>query len=88
MDLVIKSVMSWRNSHWSEQYWFWYAPIRNGIGRSSELLLNNVQGEFEVGVAKTIQFINSVGVTTTLNYAGGSALGPLVPFSNGDYNNH
>ena len=47
-----------------------------GIGRSSELLLNNVQGDFEVGVAKTIQFINSAGVTTTLNYAGGSALGP------------
>ena len=47
-----------------------------GIGRSSELLLENVQGEFVVGVANTIQFINSAGVTTTLNYDGGSALGP------------
>ena len=47
-----------------------------GIGRSSELLLENVQGEFVVGVANTIQFINNSGVTTTLNYAGGSALGP------------
>ena len=47
-----------------------------GIGRSSELLLNNVQGDFVIGVANTIQFINNSGVTTTLNYDGGSALGP------------
>ena len=47
-----------------------------GIGRSSELLLNNVQGDFVIGVANTIQFVNNSGVTTTLNYAGGSALGP------------
>jgi hypothetical protein len=47
-----------------------------GIGRSSELLLSNVQGDFVIGVANTIQFINNSGVTTTLNYDGGSALGP------------
>lgn len=41
----------------------------NGI---NELILDNVQGDFEIGVGKTIQFINSLGVTTYLN--GGNVL--------------
>ena len=46
------------------------------IGSSSELILDNVQGDFLTGVGNTIQFINSSGVTTTLHYTNGSVLGP------------
>ena len=37
----------------------------------NELILDNVQGEFATGVGKTIQYINSSGVTTTLNFTAG-----------------
>ena len=40
-----------------------------GIGVTQELILNNVQGDFVVGAAKTIQFVNSSGITTDLNYS-------------------
>jgi hypothetical protein len=33
----------------------------------NELILDNVQGDFVVGSGKTVQYINSVGVTTDLN---------------------
>ena len=46
-----------------------------GIGRTSELILNNVQGEFVVGSAKTMFFINSSGITTELNSSGATGLG-------------
>ena len=39
-----------------------------GIGNTNELVLDNVQGEFSVGAAKTMMYINSAGITTELNY--------------------
>ena len=39
-----------------------------GIGHTNELILNNVQGEFVVGAAKTLFFFNSSGISTELNY--------------------
>lgn len=39
-----------------------------GIGITNELILNNVQGEFVVGSAKTLMYVNSSGITTELNY--------------------
>ena len=47
------------------------------IGSSSELILDNVQGDFLTGVGNTIQFINNSGVTTTLNYAN-MGVGPYI----------
>jgi len=37
------------------------------INGSNEIILDNVQGDFEAGVAKSIYFINSSGITTALN---------------------
>ena len=39
----------------------------SGIGNTNELILDNVQGEFTVGSAKTVMYYNSSGVSTTLN---------------------
>ena len=39
-----------------------------GIGQTNELIFDNVQGEFSVGAAKTMMYINSAGITTELNY--------------------
>ena len=38
---------------------------------TNEFVLDNVQGEFATGVGKTFQYINSSGVTTTLNFSAG-----------------
>ena len=38
-----------------------------GIGITNELILNNVQGEFVVGAAKTLGYFTSAGAATTLN---------------------
>ena len=39
------------------------------IGSTSELVIENVQGQFvSAGVANTVQFINSSGITTDLNW--------------------
>jgi len=38
-----------------------------GIGHTSELVLNDVQGEFIVGAANTMMYTNSSGITTELN---------------------
>ena len=46
-----------------------------GIGITNELVFNNVQGEFVVGAAKTLMFVNSSGITTELNSSGGVGLG-------------
>ena len=46
-----------------------------GIGHTGELVLENVQGEFVVGAAKTLFFINSSGITTELNSSGAAGLG-------------
>jgi hypothetical protein len=41
------------------------------IASTNLLILDNVQGEFVVGSAKTIQYVNSSGITTTLNNSTG-----------------
>ena len=46
-----------------------------GIGHTNELILNNVQGEFVVGAAKTLFFFNSSGISTELNSSGATGLG-------------
>ena len=46
-----------------------------GIGITNELIFNNVQGEFVVGAAKTLMFVNSSGITTELNSSGSVGLG-------------
>jgi hypothetical protein len=48
------------------------------IGSSSELILDNVQGDFLTGIGNTIQFINNSGVTTTLNYSSIGDIGPWI----------
>lgn len=40
----------------------------NGI---NELILDNVQGDFQTGIGNSIQYINSLGITTFLNYSVG-----------------
>ena len=37
------------------------------IASTNQLILDNVQGDFVVGSAKTVQYINNSGITTTLN---------------------
>jgi hypothetical protein len=46
-----------------------------GIGVTNELIFNNVQGEFVVGAAKTLMYVNSLGITTELNSSGSVGLG-------------
>jgi len=41
------------------------------IASTNELILDNVQGDFVVGAANTVRYVNSLGVTTTLNAARG-----------------
>ena len=41
------------------------------IGDVNELILDNVQGDYQVGAANTISFTNSAGLSTTLNFANG-----------------
>ncbi len=38
-----------------------------GLTGINELILDNVQGDFEAGTAKTVRYTNSLGVTTDLN---------------------
>jgi len=40
-----------------------------GIGQTTQLILDNVQGDFVVGAAGTIKFFNSSGISTELNGA-------------------
>ena len=40
----------------------------------NQLILDNVQGDFVVGSAKTVQYTNSLGVTTTLNASTGGGV--------------
>jgi len=41
------------------------------IGATSELVFDNVQGDFIVGAANTIMYVNSAGISTELNYSVG-----------------
>ena len=38
------------------------------IGNTNELILNEIQGNFSVGAAKTLYYVNNSGITTELNY--------------------
>lgn len=42
----------------------------------NELILDNVQGDFQTGAGKPIQYINNSGITTNLNYTIGDVLVP------------
>jgi hypothetical protein len=46
------------------------------IGTTSELVLDNVQGNFVVGAGYTMLYTNSSGITTTLNYSQGGSVYP------------
>jgi len=55
------------------------------IASTNELVLDNVQGNFVVGVAKTVRYINSSGITTNLNSSSGSnvQINNIVTISDG-----
>ena len=48
-----------------------------GIGKTSEIILDNVQGNFITGVG-TMRYTNSIGVTTTLNASAGGNVTPTA----------
>lgn len=51
--------------------------LRLSVGAISginEFVIDQVQGDFEVGAAKTVQFINSLGIRTDLNGTGSGVL--------------
>ena len=52
-----------------------------GIGQTNELIFENVQGEFAVGAAKTMMYVNSAGITTELNYGLPGGVGGDVQIS-------
>jgi hypothetical protein len=51
------------------------------IGSTSELILDNVQGDFIVGAANTVMYTNSSGITTELNYGIPGGVGGNVQIS-------
>ena len=55
------------------------------IASTNELVLDNVQGDFVVGTAKTVRYINSLGITTNLNSSSGSnvQINNIVTISDG-----
>jgi hypothetical protein len=42
----------------------------SSISNINQIIIDNVQGDFVVGAAKTIQFVNNLGITTYLNGSG------------------
>jgi hypothetical protein len=42
----------------------------SNISNLNQIILDNVQGDYVVGESKTIQFVNSLGITTSLNGSG------------------
>jgi hypothetical protein len=48
-----------------------------GIAGTNELIIDNVQGDFQTGAGKTVQYINSSGITTDLNSSIGG--GVIIP---------
>jgi hypothetical protein len=44
------------------------------IANTNQLIIDNVQGNFEVGAANTITYINSLGITTDLNASLGGGI--------------
>ena len=56
------------------------------LSGQNQLIVSNIQGEFETGVGKSIQYINNAGVTTDLNgQIGGNvlAISPITEVSDG-----
>ena len=49
-----------------------------GIGQTSEIILDNVQGNFLTGAGSTMRYTNSVGVTTILNASAGGNVTPTA----------
>ena len=46
------------------------------IASTNELILDNVQGDFSVGVGKTLRYTNSLGITTDFNASTGGNVTP------------
>jgi hypothetical protein len=42
----------------------------SNISNLNQIIVDNVQGDFTTGVGKTIQFVNNLGITTSLNGTG------------------
>ena len=42
----------------------------SNISNLNQIIVDNIQGDFVVGESKTIQFVNSLGITTSLNGTG------------------
>ena len=42
-----------------------------GIGSTSEIIVDNVQGTFQTGAGYTMTFVNNAGITTELNWTSG-----------------
>ena len=64
----------------------------SGISNINQLILDNVQGDFNVGAAKTVQFVNNLGITTFLN-GSGVLINEIIDVNNGthikvDHRNH
>ena len=64
----------------------------SGISNINQLILDNVQGDFNVGAAKTVQFVNNLGITTFLN-GSGVLIDEIIDVNNGthikvDHRNH
>ena len=49
-----------------------------GIGMTSELIFENVQGEFVTGVGNTLMYVNSAGVTTQFNFKDAVGVGNTI----------
>ncbi len=49
-----------------------------GIGMTSELVFENVQGEFVTGIGNTLMYVNSAGVTTQFNFKDAVGVGNTI----------
>ena len=49
-----------------------------GIGMTSELIFENVQGEFLTGIGNTLMYVNSAGVTTQFNFKDAVGVGNTI----------
>jgi hypothetical protein len=64
----------------------------SSVSNINQIIVDNVQGDFIVGIANTIQFVNNLGITTYLNGTGVSA-SEIIVENNGlhirvDHRNH
>ena len=49
-----------------------------GIGMTSELIFENVQGEFVTGIGNTLMYVNSAGITTQFNFKDAVGVGNTI----------